>query len=367
MPATLETLVVCDLLNICALLFLLSLLGQNLLLPPTRLLAYRVTILLTAVVMAAEIAVNLLEQLGAPWRAAHLIANTVGFACSGALPYILAITYEGKLLRRRTLALPAALAVLCLLSMGTGWIFQVGPDCTYSRGPLFWVYVAVLLLGIALLLWANLRQSERLARQEKVYLNLLFLLFLLGISAQLLRPQIHASWLCVTLCLLLYYIFQRELQFKYDLLTEALNRASFERDLKGGAFPVNLVAVFDLDNFKHINDTCGHPAGDRCLQNAAAVLQHSFRGIGRCYRIGGDEFALLANARPERMEACVRRMLQEIEARRRQEPTFPNISYGFCFRTGDETLQDVFRRADQQMYHYKKEHGRSRSEFPEPS
>jgi diguanylate cyclase (GGDEF)-like protein len=53
------------------------------------------------------------------------------------------------------------------------------------------------------------------------------------------------------------------------------------------------LVLFDLDNFKQINDTCGHQAGDEVLKNFARVLQETVRKADIVCRIGGDEFAVI--------------------------------------------------------------------------
>ena len=72
------------------------------------------------------------------------------------------------------------------------------------------------------------------------------------------------------------------------------------------------VCLFDLDDFKQINDRYGHPAGDRVLAHVAGKL----RGIGEAYRLGGDEFAVVfprtrADAAAEAAEGVVRALGEE--------------------------------------------------------
>lgn len=84
----------------------------------------------------------------------------------------------------------------------------------------------------------------------------------------------------------------------HDPLTRLLNRAAFEDRLQrwqaqhAGREPAVLVCL-DLDRFKPINDTAGHAAGDRVLQDVAAQLTQHVRGDDAVARLGGDEFALL--------------------------------------------------------------------------
>ena len=82
-----------------------------------------------------------------------------------------------------------------------------------------------------------------------------------------------------------------------DGLTGLGNRRQFdfylEKSLQGTASPVSLI-MFDVDFFKRYNDEYGHIAGDRCLQEVAAVLKHlPLRGTDRVTRYGGEEFAII--------------------------------------------------------------------------
>ncbi|MCI2057812.1 MAG: GGDEF domain-containing protein [Oscillibacter sp.] len=362
MEVLLQNLTANSLIDITALLCLLWLLRRNVLPSAQRNRAYRISIVLTIVVIAAEAAAAILEQPGAVGlRAANIAANAVGFSCSGALSYILAGAYDERLARCRYLPwLPGVvLGVLCAASGWTGWIFSVSAENVYARGPLFFVYTAVFLGGLLLLAAANFRQASRLFLWEKVYLTLLYLLFLAGISVQMMFPQLHTSWRCVTLAMLLYYIFQRELQFKYDQLTGVFNRAAFTqatgRPLRTGT----LLIIFDLDDFKGINDRYGHQTGDQCLCLAASVLRECFSHIGRCYRIGGDEFMVLGQADEKAVKAAAAMMILRIRALRSIHPALPNISYGYSFSKEGESFHSAARRADEQMYRFKTRRAKS--------
>lgn len=81
-----------------------------------------------------------------------------------------------------------------------------------------------------------------------------------------------------------------------DALTGLYNRRAFERDLAQhlakDRFSVGLLHV-DLDRFKWVNDTLGHPAGDKVLEATAYRLRASVGSIGTVYRVGGDEFTIV--------------------------------------------------------------------------
>ena len=57
-----------------------------------------------------------------------------------------------------------------------------------------------------------------------------------------------------------------------------------------------VLVLFDLDGFKIYNDTFGHPSGDSLLVRLSANLATAVEGQGRAYRMGGDEFCVLASA-----------------------------------------------------------------------
>jgi len=86
---------------------------------------------------------------------------------------------------------------------------------------------------------------------------------------------------------------------RHDALTDLLNHASFTRELeleleraKRYGSGVTLV-FFDLDDFKELNDTHGHQAGDRALKQVAQLLREEIRQSDLAGRMGGDEFAAL--------------------------------------------------------------------------
>ncbi|HMC50364.1 MAG TPA: diguanylate cyclase [Solirubrobacterales bacterium] len=105
---------------------------------------------------------------------------------------------------------------------------------------------------------------------------------------------------------------------RHDVLTGLLNRRAYEERLpveiaraSRYAWPLSL-CLLDLDGFKQLNDKLGHPAGDRALQQVAALLDES-RLADDSFRIGGDEFALLMpQTCAEDAELAAARLGQEI-------------------------------------------------------
>lgn len=80
-----------------------------------------------------------------------------------------------------------------------------------------------------------------------------------------------------------------------DGLTGLSNAAVFERDLLSRSTLGTACLLLDLDHFKAVNDTFGHPAGDRLLRALVAELDTELRDGDTLYRVGGDEFAVLVD------------------------------------------------------------------------
>jgi diguanylate cyclase (GGDEF)-like protein/PAS domain S-box-containing protein len=96
-------------------------------------------------------------------------------------------------------------------------------------------------------------------------------------------------------------------QASHDALTGLINRREFESRLNEALLSTRrgegaryALLYLDLDQFKLVNDTCGHPAGDRLLKQITGLLQTRIRGSDLLARLGGDEFGiLLSDCSPE--------------------------------------------------------------------
>ncbi|MEH7911041.1 GGDEF domain-containing protein [Rhizobium laguerreae] len=114
------------------------------------------------------------------------------------------------------------------------------------------------------------------------------------------------------------------------------------------------LAVFDIDNFKHINDRLGHHAGDLVLRDFAHRIHQNVRRNDCFGRVGGEEFVLVMPATgPEDAIAMVERMLTVIRFSR-PLPDSPDFSYtcsaGIAACAPSDSASDLYRRADQALY-----------------
>ena len=149
-----------------------------------------------------------------------------------------------------------------------------------------------------------------------------------------------------------------------DGLTELLNRTSFMEEierLQSEPHAKVLVAIYDVNNLKTVNDTMGHNQGDEMLTVAANAIREHFESIGKCYRIGGDEFALISVAEDsvERYQQAYIEFtdyLEQLNATKKLP--FEVVIAAGCASTDTvdpQSIESAINIADSRMYVNKKE------------
>jgi diguanylate cyclase (GGDEF)-like protein len=155
-----------------------------------------------------------------------------------------------------------------------------------------------------------------------------------------------------------------------DGLTGVFNHRRFQEQLQGELIrserhkrPLGVLMV-DVDFFKKVNDSMGHPAGDELLRRLAAVLSTDLRQTDMIARYGGEEFAVILpeTTKSEAMQVA-ERMRQAVEERINTGtpwPTRVTVSIGVAtFPEDGTTGEAVLTAADQAMYVAKRQ-GRNR-------
>jgi diguanylate cyclase (GGDEF)-like protein len=153
-------------------------------------------------------------------------------------------------------------------------------------------------------------------------------------------------------------------QARHDQLTGLLHHQAFVRELelelaRASRYGHGVSLVFlDLDRFKEINDTLGHPAGDRVLQRLGAVLRESLRGSDLAGRMGGDEFAAyLVESDEEAGGRLVARLNDRVDELISAEelPVQCSFSAGIAHFPDEAADADaLFRLADRRLYEAKR-------------
>ena len=161
-----------------------------------------------------------------------------------------------------------------------------------------------------------------------------------------------------------------EFQATHDSLTELLNRREFEHQLAQAirsSHKDNLehaLCYMDLDQFKIVNDTCGHIAGDRLLRELSKLMPHSIRSSDCLARLGGDEFGVIifdcSIKDAKEIANTLRTAIKEFIFTWDHKVFDIGVSIGLVPITKDNgSLQDIMRRADASCY-IAKDLGRNR-------
>ncbi len=140
-------------------------------------------------------------------------------------------------------------------------------------------------------------------------------------------------------------------------LTQAFETEAARRERDGAAAPL-AVGLIDIDNFKKLNDSLGHAAGDKALQSLAAEVRQRLRPVDHLARFGGEEFVVLlpATALDEAQQTLTRlqRALSAALFMHDEREVFVTFSAGVTEWRPGETLEAALGRADEGLYEAKR-------------
>ncbi len=242
---------------------------------------------------------------------------------------------------------------LCVTNMFVNnMVFTVDPvTCKFVYYPFSFLPPIITFIGILVLVIATLRRYATFQKSERSILLIMFF-FGCGIAA------IQFLWLSGTFLvwntfaafILIYYLLVHIQLYSLDSLTGLYNRQTYENDMNeyNEKYDCTLIMI-DLNNLKKINDIRGHAEGDRAINRISRFLLLTFGKIGRCYRIGGDEFAVICRCQEAKVNEAYNQLMSRINE---QEYT---IAYGAVKynHRGEESIVTRFKEADRIMYENK--------------
>nr|WP_300094536.1 GGDEF domain-containing protein [Sedimentibacter sp.] len=349
-----------DVIGIAALFFTIKLARRNAVVDVYKTKIYILASTITIILLYLEI-VDIWGQ--SLQNAEHIwfynLENVIGFFLTPVVPFILLFLYNNEINNKIHYYIPLILnSAISIASYKTGWIFYFDQAAVYHRGIMFFVPIAAGFFYYTLLMISIMRNDSKYEKDDLIFLKYVFLMPIMGVSLQLYFVEFHIVWPSVALALLLYYIFLRELQFKYDVISGIMNRKAFESEMELYNSGDNVIAlvVLDLNDLKKINDSKGHHAGDKAILISATVLQESFEKIGRVYRIGGDEFCALCTGASEKDIVKALEKLENLllEVNKIHEMKI-ELAYGYAFYCNEEdkSIYETFKYADRRMYTHK--------------
>ena len=153
-----------------------------------------------------------------------------------------------------------------------------------------------------------------------------------------------------------------ELQKKYayyDSMTGLLNRRAYSEKIE--EYEVQMpedccVIMVDVNGLKKMNDTHGHVAGDEIITGIADCLRGSFEGIDTIYRLGGDEFCIIANGMEEEIPELITKLKKTCAEWKGQYVSGISVSGGYATAKEFSDIDTLTRAADDRMYVLKKKY-----------
>ena len=221
-------------------------------------------------------------------------------------------------------------------------------------------YAAVVVVADAVLLYGGVFFSGSVAPVINFSIFFIFQI-VLGVSFMKVRMRLAER------------IVQEQENADIDVLTGFSNRRMYEKDLKRfeeAPRPDALTyVVIDINGLKEANDNFGHAAGDKLIIGTARCIEQCFGEKGRMFRIGGDEFVVLADAGEEETAALLGAFDKSLESWSADNGMTLSVAYGQACSADypDGRIIDLARAAEKKMYmakdQYYRESGKDRRRY----
>ena len=148
-----------------------------------------------------------------------------------------------------------------------------------------------------------------------------------------------------------YYIFLYTEQTQVDSLTGLFNRETLFLDIERMGRSITGIIEFDMNGLKYLNDNFGHAEGDKGIKTITETIKNAAKKDMYIYRVGGDEFAVLAiNTSEEEIKETIAKFTEELSK------TSYYCSVGYAYR-GHENISfnEMNKEAEKRMYKAKDE------------
>lgn len=246
-----------------------------------------------------------------------------------------------------------AVLVLLVVNFFTPVFFEIVGDNDYIPGRCSWLIPSIMYLHILYSACLTILHRDRANIGVIRGVMAFFILPVLGTILQSVYIGFLFTWPMLALAVVVTYMFLETTSGTLDRLTNLYSRAKFDeyvRFIKERGELFGLIMI-DLDDFKAVNDTFGHQAGDIVLAEFSAILRDVFKPERMVARIGGDEFMVVTSHDAEaaaKSVAGVRRAVTQS----RNVPALKGIrfSYGFIQNDPELTTDELLSSVDHRMY-----------------
>lgn len=300
------------------------------------------------------------------FRFANMLGNTITFLATISIcmlwnSFIIFHLYGETAKTRRKVKILSIPAIIMSLVTLINWfvplVFTIGSDNIYRRTPLAYVFSFISVLYILYSAYVHITFKHK--KNINFFPISVFLLpVLIGYLAQTFFYGFATGWVGVTIGLCNAFMSVQKESAYVDNLTGLLNRAylfdaQFYESMHGGM-------MIDINQFKEINDTFGHDAGDQALREVASILSEATTENGTAFRYAGDEFLIFVEDTGKDALMCIKsKILLELD----KINSMPNrryilsLSFGFGeYDPDNEDFDEFVKKMDKNMYLDKEEY-----------
>lgn len=245
--------------------------------------------------------------------------------------------------------------------------FTTSRPSDFYKDMMFNIYVATFIVSTIYLFVNAFYFNKRFQNRYQLALVEIMLFVFVGVTIQIANLKVKTCWLTISVASIFIYIYYNELVQCVDGMTGLLNQKSFRNyiDCKENDEKMCAIIIMDVNDFKLVNDEYGHEAGNDVLIEISRILKNTYKDYGKCYRIGGDEFAVIVQTEIEKIQELNHFFLKNLENAREKREIIPHISWGYSVydpkNKWNHSLQDTNQEADSKMYTNKKEFKAKRS------
>ena len=271
--------------------------------------------------------------------------------------------------------------IICLFN---GWMIVINDDNTYTHGQLYFLYIALYVAVILLVIIEFMIYGKRFRKQNVASLYASLFLVLVGIAFQeILGKEVRLAYISLTICLATLFIhnsefaqlelddrfYEQKIKVLEDPLTTLYSRHAYNsmiEEMSAIKFLADDLVVFliDVNGLKAVNDKFGHSIGDELIRGAANCIYASLSHYGKCYRTGGDEFVVVANMSDEAIKEKMT-LLNGLAKKWQDEKNIElslSVGYAKACENVNKNIVELVNLADENMYKEKAEYYDEKSE-----
>lgn len=243
----------------------------------------------------------------------------------------------------------------------TNKIFIIDSNNIYHQvSAVYNWYIATFVVSMLYLFWNALKFSNEYQNDKNFELYSIIIFVVFGMFVQMTNQSVKTCWITVAISATFIYIYYNGMIQNIDGMTKLLNQHSYQRTLERADETHFALVIFDVNDFKKINDQLGHDTGDEVLKNVSNAIKEHYEKYGKCYRIGGDEFAVIITKNVKNIkniEEICKEFEKKVSSAREKYDNLPYVSYGYSIYDPNNKLEhsikDTIKEADKMMYRHK--------------